>query len=139
MSDSPSKLLRSDVEEGDVEENAGSLSPIGEMKGLPALLGPMAWVDINLRGAGQVVFMNNPVSGLLIIIALAIFNWKFALYGVLALLSGTVAAMALHAQGSEGFASHTDGLYGFNAILVGLGIATFCTDAQSNEIELEAQ
>jgi len=140
--DSPQdrKLLRQEVDEaGESETQSNSLSPIGEMKGLPALLGPMGWIDISLRGAGQVVFMNNPISGLIIIIALAIFDWRCALFGVLSLLAGTFTAMILHSRGAEGFASHTDGLYGFNAILVGLGIATFCEDAHSDEAMLITQ
>jgi len=68
-----------------------------------------------------------------IIAALAWFDWKCALYGVLALVSGTMIAMVLDSQGAEGFASVYDGLYGFNAFLVGLGVGTFCEDAHSDE------
>merc|ERR1712232_671152 len=45
----------------------------------------------------------------------------------------------MDSRGAEGFASHTDGLYGFNAILVGLGIATFDEHAHSDDATLIMQ
>merc|ERR1712232_149590 len=98
--------------------------PFGEMSELPAFLGRLAWIDANLRGASQVVFINNPVSGIFVLTALIIFNWRCAVSGIVALISATTTSVVMDSMGYEGFGSHKDGLYGFNAILVGLGIGT---------------
>jgi urea transporter len=76
------------------------------------------------RGAGQVVFCNNPLSGALILAALFWADPTIAAFG---LLATTVAATAIgffvlearpHQQSREG-------LFGYNALLVGLAMATF--------------
>jgi urea transporter len=74
-----------------------------------------------LRGIGQVYFMNNPVTGFLILIGLLIQSTRVAVHGVIALVSGTAIALLL------GFdtALARSGLFGYNAFLVGLAVATF--------------
>jgi kinesin family member 17 len=74
-----------------------------------------------LRGAGQVVFMNNPVCGILIMIALIINDSWQAACGSIALFAGTLTAVIF---GFES-APRRSGLYGFNALLVGLSIGIF--------------
>lgn len=34
---------------------------------------------IFLRGVGQIVFLNNPITGLFLLISLAVYNWLAAL------------------------------------------------------------
>ncbi len=84
------------------------------------------FIDTNLRGAGQVMFQNNPLTGLLFIIGIA---WgaidadspEVAIGAVVALMVATVTAMLLNVDQS----SLRMGLYGFNGILVGAAVPTF--------------
>jgi urea transporter len=86
----------------------------------------LRFVDVNLRGVGQVMFQDNPLSGLLFLAAVA---WgavaadaiEVLVGGALALLSGTLMAMWLRADAR----SLAAGLYGYNAVLVGLALPTF--------------
>lgn len=84
------------------------------------------FIDINLRGAGQVMLQNNPLTGLLFIIgifwgAIAAGSIAIGIGAVAALLISTLTAMALNVE----IDSLRQGLYGFNGILVGIGVATF--------------
>ena len=86
----------------------------------------LRFVDLNLRGVGQVMFQDNPLSGLLFLAAIA---WGSVTAGalevllgcVLGLLSATLMAMWLRADAR----SLASGLYGYNAVLVGLALPTF--------------
>ena len=86
----------------------------------------LRFVDINLRGIAQVMLQNNPLTGLLFLAALA---WgalaagapEVLFGGLLALITATLTAMWLRVDpGALG-----DGLYGYNAVLVGLALPTF--------------
>jgi urea transporter len=87
---------------------------------------PARFVDVNLRGIGQVMFQDNPLSGLLFFIAI---GWgslaagmpQVAIGGLVALLAGTLTAQWLRVD-PAGLAA---GLYGYNAYLVGLALGTF--------------
>lgn len=87
----------------------------------------VAWfIDINLRGAGQVMLQNNPLTGLLFIVgifwgAVAAGSVAIGIGAVAALLLSTLTAMLLHVERE----SLNQGLYGFNGALVGIGVATF--------------
>mmetsp|Transcript_60764 Transcript_60764/g.192822 ORF Transcript_60764/g.192822 Transcript_60764/m.192822 type:complete len:580 (-) Transcript_60764:39-1778(-) len=74
-----------------------------------------------LRGVGQVFFMNSPLSGLLIVAAFFAHSSRVALHGVIGVMTSTLAAHLL------GFNSNLiqAGLYGYNGVLCGLGLATF--------------
>ncbi len=88
------------------------------------------FIDINLRGAGQVIFQNNPMTGLFFILAII---WgaytgnhiSIAIGAVVALLTATITAMLLDVD--EG--SLRQGLFGFNGILVGAAVPTFLVDS----------
>lgn len=84
------------------------------------------FIDINLRGAGQVMFQNNPLAGLLFLIGIAwgsmAGNMPNVIIGaVVALVVATVTAMLLDVEQ----ASLEMGLFGFNGILVGCAVPTF--------------
>jgi urea transporter len=84
------------------------------------------FVDINLRGIGQVMFQDNPLSGALFLAAIAWGSYaagvpQVAIAGVVAIIVATLTAQWLRVDD----ASLNAGLYGFNAILVGLALATF--------------
>jgi urea transporter len=86
----------------------------------------LRFVDVNLRGAGQVMFQNNPISGLLFIIAICWGSYaggmpEVATGGLVALVASTFAAYWLRVDKADLHA----GLFGFNAYLVGLALPTF--------------
>jgi urea transporter len=88
--------------------------------------GVLRFVDINLRGIGQVMLQNNPLTGALFLAAIA---WgafvagapEVLFGGMLALITSTFAAMWLRVDRQ----ALGDGLYGYNAVLVGLALPTF--------------
>ncbi|XP_027889233.1 LOW QUALITY PROTEIN: urea transporter 2 [Xiphophorus couchianus] len=82
------------------------------------LLQLLDWV---LRGAAQVMFVNNPLSGLVIFAGLILQNYWWALNGFVGTLFATISALIL--QQSRG--AIAAGLYGYNGILVGLLMAVF--------------
>uniref|UniRef100_A0A3Q3JG72 Urea transporter n=1 Tax=Monopterus albus TaxID=43700 RepID=A0A3Q3JG72_MONAL len=84
------------------------------------LLQLLDWV---LRGAAQVMFVNNPLSGLIIFAGLILQNYWWALNGFMGTLFATISALILQ-QNRDAIAA---GLYGYNGILVGLLMAVFST------------
>jgi urea transporter len=86
----------------------------------------LRFVDVNLRGIGQVMFQDNPLSGLLFFIAM---GWgstvagtpQVAIGGVVAIVAAKLAAIWLRVEPADLGA----GLYGFNAYLIGLALPTF--------------
>ncbi|MGB7616060.1 MAG: urea transporter, partial [Pseudolabrys sp.] len=86
----------------------------------------LRFVDINLRGTGQVMLQDNPLSGALFLAAIAWGSFaagapQIAIGGILALLVATLTAYWVRADEK----SLAAGLYGFNGILVGLALPTF--------------
>lgn len=84
------------------------------------------FIDMNLRGAGQVIFQNNPLTGLFFLAAIV---WgaigagqaAIAIGAVIALVVATVVAMLLDADRL----SLRQGMFGFNGVLVGAAVPTF--------------
>ncbi|CAG07854.1 unnamed protein product, partial [Tetraodon nigroviridis] len=89
--------------------------------GLPGQFVLLKLLDWVLRGASQVMFVNNPLSGLVIFAGLILQNYWWALNGFVGTLSATVSALILQ-QNRGAIAA---GLYGYNGILVGLLMAVF--------------
>ncbi len=88
--------------------------------------GALRFVDINLRGTGQVMFQNHPLTGALFLAAIAWGSFaagapEVLFGGLLGLVTATLTAMWLRVD-AEGLGA---GLYGYNGILVGLALATF--------------
>jgi urea transporter len=79
------------------------------------------FVDSCLRGVGQVCFMNNPVTGLLILAGMAVGEVWLAFAGILGLATSTLTAIAI---GMDRGAIRA-GLFGFNGVLVGAGLSLF--------------
>ncbi|XP_067263912.1 urea transporter 2 [Chanodichthys erythropterus] len=97
----------------------GDMAVFGEwMKGQFILLQILDWV---LRGAAQVMFVNNPLSGLIIFAGLILQNRWWAINGFVGTLFATISALIL-CQNRGAIAA---GLYGYNGILVGLLMAVF--------------
>ena len=86
----------------------------------------LRFVDLNLRGVGQVMFQDNPLTGLMFLVAIA---WGAIVAGaapvffagVLGVVVATATALWLAADETALKA----GLYGYNGALVGLALATF--------------
>jgi len=86
----------------------------------------LRFIDINLRGLAQVMLQNHPLTGALFLAAIA---WGAlaagapeALFGgLLALLTATFTALWLRVD----VRALRDGIYGYNAVLVGLALPTF--------------
>ena len=84
------------------------------------------FIDVCLRGAGQVMFQNNPLTGLFFLIG--IFWGAYSAHmlsvgfgAVVGLIIGTVTAYALKAPREN----INMGLHGYNGILVGCALPTF--------------
>ncbi|WP_053655834.1 urea transporter [Micromonospora sp. NRRL B-16802] len=89
----------------------------------------VGFVDACLRGPAQVVFQNNPLTGLLILVAVAwgaVENGQPRIFGggVVGLLVGTATAVVLRADN----ASLRKGLFGFSPFLTGIAVPTFLDD-----------
>ncbi|EAX01458.1 urea transporter 1 isoform 2 [Homo sapiens] len=97
---------------GDMKELANQL------KDKPVVLQFIDWI---LRGISQVVFVNNPVSGILILVGLLVQNPWWALTGWLGTVVSTLMALLL----SQDRSLIASGLYGYNATLVGVLMAVF--------------
>lgn len=74
-----------------------------------------------LRGAGQVIFMNNPWSGALILVASAVQDPWVMLCGVVGLIASTLTAVLLNLDKNL----FRSGLFGYNGLLLGLALGTF--------------
>ena len=96
----------------------GTMAEAGERADANPLL---AFVDSCLRGVGQVVFMNNPLTGLAILIAMFVHKPWLGFAGALGLVVSTLAAIAI---GMDRGAIRA-GLFGFNGVLVGAGLSLF--------------
>jgi urea transporter len=68
-----------------------------------------------------VVFQNNPITGLFILIGLFVQSPRVAVHGVIGTTSGTIIAYLL---GFEKGLTRS-GLFGYNSVLCGLAISTF--------------
>jgi len=101
-------------------------SLLSRWESLCASSGALRFVDINLRGIGQVMFQDHPLSGALFLAAVAWGSFaagvpQVLFGGLVAVVAASVTACWLRVDPS----SLRAGLYGFNAFLVGLALATF--------------
>ncbi len=79
------------------------------------------FVNYNLRGIGQVIFVNNPVSGLLILVALFLQSPWVAFMGLLGVVASTITAILFKLDRD----SIRNGIFGYNGLLVGAALGTF--------------
>lgn len=86
------------------------------------------FVNYNLRGIGQVIFVNNPISGLLILVALFIQSPWVGVMSVVGVVASTLTAIALNLDRN----SLRNGIFGYNGILVGAALATFGASGNGN-------
>ncbi|XP_004380949.2 urea transporter 1 isoform X2 [Trichechus manatus latirostris] len=88
------------------------------LKDKPVVLQFIDWV---LRGMAQVVFVSNPISGILIVVGLLVQNPWWALTGCVGTVVSTLTALLL----SQDRSAIAAGLQGYNATLVGILMAVF--------------
>jgi urea transporter len=82
-------------------------------------------VDVCLRSFGQVVFQNSPITGLFILIAmLTAEHSMIAVFAVLACICGNLYAYIM----SYDRGLLTNGIWGYNAVLIGCALHTFVWD-----------
>ena len=82
---------------------------------------PLAFAESCLRGVGQVMFMNNPLTGLLVLLAAWTYDPWLGFGGTVGVAVSTLVALLM---GFDRDAVHA-GLFGFNGVLCGLALATF--------------
>ena len=73
------------------------------------------------RGIGQVMFQNNALSGLLMLIGIFLNSWEM---GILAVSGNIISTLTAYFSG-YGRDDIKDGLYGFNGTLVGIAVGVF--------------
>lgn len=73
------------------------------------------------RGIGQVMFQNNALSGLLMLIGIFLNSWQM---GILAVSGNIISTLTAHFSG-YGRDDIKNGLYGFNGTLVGIATGIF--------------
>jgi urea transporter len=81
----------------------------------------VGFIDTLLRGTGQVMFQNNPITGLFFLAGIFYNSYQLGIAGLIGLLASTLTAMLLGADRNLIRA----GLFGFNGILTGIGLAFF--------------
>jgi urea transporter len=81
----------------------------------------VAMIDILLRGVGQVMFQNNPITELLILAGIGINSYKYSVTVLLGLIVATLAAYLLGADRTL----IRNGLFGFNGVLTGIALSVF--------------
>ncbi|XP_058679461.1 urea transporter 2-like [Ammospiza nelsoni] len=97
----------------------GEMNEYGEwMKSKPLMVQLVDWI---LRGTSQVMFVNNPLSGLIILVGLFIQSPWWMLTGCTGTTVSTLTALAL----SQDRSSIAAGLHGYNGILAGLLMAVY--------------
>lgn len=89
--------------------------------------GMVSWLHSVLNGLGQVFFLQNPYSAILIYIGLFIASWKF---GVFALIGNLFAILTAFALGGAQDMIHA-GLFGFNGVLTILAVSVVFKDANN--------
>ena len=76
------------------------------------------FADAVLRGLGQVVFQNNPLTGLLILLAISVNSFVYAGAALFGAVVGTYVAMLLRIDNKL----VRDGLFGFNGALTAIAM-----------------
>jgi urea transporter len=89
----------------------------------------MNFLNVLLRGAGQVMFQDNPITGLLFLLGV---SWAAFAAGTPAVAAGAVVGLVVSTVTARWLQVDLDslksGLYGYNGILVGAALPTFLTN-----------
>ncbi|HYP04475.1 MAG TPA: urea transporter, partial [Cyanobium sp.] len=82
---------------------------------------PLMTLVALLRSLGQVIFINNPASGLLLLLALLVQSLAMAVYTLIGIAAANLFAYTLGCERE----SRRNGIFGFNGALVGSAIGAF--------------
>ena len=93
---------------------------IRQLKRLQGIKGE-GFTDAVLRGLGQVVFQNNPLTGLLILLAISVNSFVYAGAALFGAVVGTYVAMLLRIDNKL----VRDGLFGFNGALTAIAMVAY--------------
>ena len=89
------------------------------------------WLDGSVDGVGQIFFLDNTLSGILIFIAIFWAGWKFGCFAIVGNLAALLTAYWLRGENTLIFM----GLYGYNGILATLAVSkVFNTDHHQGAI-----
>ncbi|EER10906.1 Urea transporter, putative [Perkinsus marinus ATCC 50983] len=102
--------------------DAKHVSPPCEVPGLIFIISAV------LRGFGQVVFQDNPWTGLFVCIAGGLPHWPTAIMGIIGCTITTVFPLLVQPLEPRGLVA--SGIYGFNGVLLGWGYSTFDNNIQ---------
>ena len=81
--------------------------------------GETNWLDGAVNGIGQIFFLDNTLSGILLFLAVFWAGWKIGLYALIGNLAALITSYLLGGEHSLIFM----GLYGYNAILTMLAVS----------------
>ncbi|MFP3668473.1 urea transporter [Priestia sp. SIMBA_032] len=82
------------------------------------IAGNINWIEGIFSGIGQVFFLDNTLSGIILFISVFLCNWK---YGLIAIIGNAVALCVAYTLEAE-HSLILKGLYGYNAILAILAV-----------------
>ena len=86
------------------------------------------FIDCCLRGVSQVYLINNPITGIFLLVAIGIDSMYTLLYAIVGLVASTATGFLLGA----GKPSLSAGLYGYNGILTGIAVSLFSFGTSTN-------
>eukprot|EP00658_Telonema_sp_P-2_P010076 TRINITY_DN1378_c0_g1_i2.p1 TRINITY_DN1378_c0_g1~~TRINITY_DN1378_c0_g1_i2.p1 ORF type:complete len:490 (+),score=83.20 TRINITY_DN1378_c0_g1_i2:164-1633(+) len=81
----------------------------------------VCFVDSCLRGLAQVIFLNNPLTGVCVLVAAGVCDGYLLVYGVAGVVTSTGTAVLIGVESS----SIRAGLMGYNGWLTGVAVALF--------------
>ncbi|KNF07696.1 urea transporter [Gottschalkia purinilytica] len=82
-----------------------------------------SFISACLKGISQIIFIDNAVLGVIILIAISIVNYKL---GIVSLISSIIGTLVGHFGGGNKSLVN-QGLFGYNSILTGLALSLFLT------------
>lgn len=88
---------------------------------MPKVKAAVGVIDTLLRGVGQVMLQNNPMTGLLFLVGIFLNSHE---YGLTALLELVVATLAAYLLGADQTLIR-NGRFGFNGVLTGITLSVF--------------
>ncbi|MEH7502585.1 urea transporter [Neobacillus drentensis] len=88
--------------------------------------GETNWYNGSVKGIGQIFFLDNNLSGILLYIAVFWAGWKFGLYAIIGNAAALITSYFLGGEHSLIFM----GLYGYNAILTIIAVSIVFKDNQ---------
>lgn len=92
-------------------------------KGTLLKITPYYVMTVALKSISQVILLENSITGLIILIAITIANYKL---GIITLLSAIIGVLVAHATGGDKNII-AQGLFGYNSVLTGLALFLYLT------------